>query len=240
MHYHITPRPRDTYIYPSLVRASVLDANRYTRSTPQALLVVVQFRDRAALRVFSTSLVNAKLSSPFFFFFSFFRFVPSFFFILRSFRSYSFIHSFIHSFTYLFTYYIFIYLFVYLFIYLLFFVFLSLQRITARPPLHFPRRDTASPPTVSGFTFDCFAYIAVRTCRKGMLRVEKKSLRRMQRRPRLSHSAQGRAGTCMRIDNHASRFVENPDFRWRRSLAIVALPMVNDKPEPPSHSFSLR
>lgn len=239
MHYHITPRPRDTYIYPPLVRASVLDANRYTRSTPQALLVVVQFRDRAALRVFSTSLVNAKLSSPFFFFF--FLSFRSLFFFHFTFFSFLFVHSFIHSFVHISVYLLYIHLFVCLFIYLFtFFVFLSLQRITARPPLHFPRRDTASPPTVSGFTFDCFAYIAVRTCRKGMLRVEKKSLRRMQRRPRLSHSAQGRAGTCMRIDNHASRFVENPDFRWRRSLAIVALPMVNDKPEPPSHSFSLR
>lgn len=238
MHYHITPRPRDTYIYPPLVRASVLDANRYTRSTPQALLVVVQFRDRAALRVFSTSLVNAKLSSPFFFFFLSFVSFP----LLFSFYVlFVLIRSFVHSFVHISVYLLYIHLFVCLFIYLFtFFVFLSLQRITARPPLHFPRRDTASPPTVSGFTFDCFAYIAVRTCRKGMLRVEKKSLRRMQRRPRLSHSAQGRAGTCMRIDNHASRFVENPDFRWRRSLAIVALPMVNDKPEPPSHSFSLR
>lgn len=33
-----------------------------------------------------------------------------------------------------------------------------------------------------------------------------------------SVTAQGRAGTCTRIDNRASRFVENPDFRWRRSF----------------------
>lgn len=130
MYYHITPRPRDTYIYPPLVRASVLDANRYTRSTPQALLVVVQFRDRAALRVFSTSLVNAKLSSPFFFFFSFFRFVPSSFFILRSFRSYSFIRSFIRSHICLLIIYSFICLFIYLFIY--FFLFSSLSKESLR------------------------------------------------------------------------------------------------------------
>lgn len=116
MHYHITPRPRDTYIYPPLVRASVLDANRYTRSTPQALLVVVQFRDRAALRVFSTSLVNAKLSSPFFFFF--FLSFRSLFFFHFTFFSFLFVHSFIHSFVHISVYLLYIHLFVCLFIYL--------------------------------------------------------------------------------------------------------------------------
>lgn len=210
---------------------------RAPRLRPSSLLSNFAIAPRYAFSL-HLSWTRSFLLLFFFFFFLSFR---SLFFFHFTFFSFLFVHSFIHSFVHISVYLLYIHLFVCLFIYLFtFFVFLSLQRITARPPLHFPRRDTASPPTVSGFTFDCFAYIAVRTCRKGMLRVEKKSLRRMQRRPRLSHSAQGRAGTCMRIDNHASRFVENPDFRWRRSLAIVALPMVNDKPEPPSHSFSLR
>lgn len=115
MYYHITPRPRDTYIYPPLVRASVLDANRYTRSTPQALLVVVQFRDRAALRVFSTSLVNAKLSSPFFFFFLSFVSFPLFF---SFYVLFVLIRSFVHSFVHISVYLLYIHLFVCLFIYL--------------------------------------------------------------------------------------------------------------------------
>lgn len=131
MHYHITPRPRDTYIYPPLVRASVLDANRYTRSTPQALLVVVQFRDRAALRVFSTSLVNAKLSSPFFFFFlSFVSFPLLFSFYVLFVLIRSFIHSFIRSHICLLIIYSFICLFIYLFIY--FFLFSSLSKESLR------------------------------------------------------------------------------------------------------------
>lgn len=85
---------------------------RAPRLRPSSLLSNFAIAPRYA---FSLHLSWTRSFLLLFFFFSFFRFVPSSFFILRSFRSYSFIRSFIHISVYLLYIHLFVCLFIYLF-----------------------------------------------------------------------------------------------------------------------------